>query len=116
MSIMRRLFGHHTGPRPEPTDEEVAAVDVEGMIATARERGDTRSDEEVVAALFEGAEVTADRHRDEAMRRKAAAASAATLKWLVGRVGEDEAARLLSETDGPVDEQGRTARGPGRRR
>jgi len=111
VSIMRRLFGHHRGPRPEPTPEEVAAVDVGGMIATARERGDTREDPEVVAGLLYGAEVTADRHPDEDLRRRAAAASVAALDWLVDRVGEHEAARLLSESDGPVDEQGRTARG-----
>ncbi len=112
MRFLERLLGHRRHPRVEPTAEDVARVDVEGMIATARERGDRRTDPEVVAALLVGAEMTADRHHDEDLRRRAAAAGYATRDWLVERVGEDEAARLLSVSEGPVDEQGRTARGP----
>lgn len=111
MSFLERLLGHRRHPRPEPSPQDVAAIDIPGMIATARERGDTRDDPEVVAALLLGAETTADRHPDEDMRRRAAAAGFATRDWLVARVGEDEAARLLSASEGPVDPQGRTARG-----
>lgn len=111
MRLLARLFGGRRHPRPQPTPEEVAAVDVAGMLATARERGDRRSDPEAVAALVIGADVTAERHPDEALRRRAAAAYEATLDWLVARVGPDETARLLSASDGPVDAAGRTARG-----
>jgi len=110
VEVLRRLFGPRRHPRPQPSREDVARVDLAGMLATARERGDDRTDPEVMAALFVGADLTADRHRDEDVRRRAAAAAVAALEWLVARVGEDEAARLLSTSEGPVDEQGRTAR------
>ncbi len=107
MSIVGRLLGRRRHPRPEPTAEDVAAIDVGRMIATARERGDRRSDAEVVAALVLGADFTADRHGDAEMRLRAAAAFEACRAWLVEQVGEDEGARLLVESEGPVDEQGR---------
>lgn len=110
MRLLERLFGTRSHPRHEPSPEEVAAVDLRGMIATARERGDERTEPEVVAALLVGADLTASRHPDEALRRKAAAAFEATRAWLVEHVGEDEAARLLAESRGPVDAQGRPAR------
>lgn len=111
MRILGRLFGHRRHPVPEPTADDVARVDVDGMIGTARDRGDRRTDPEVVAALIVGAEITAERHHDEDLRRRAAAASLAARDWLVARVGEDEAAQLLSVSEGPVDEAGRTVRG-----
>lgn len=111
VSVLSRIFGHQRHRRPQPAPEDVARVDIDRMIGTARQRGDRRTDAEVVAALLVGADVTADRHRDEDLRRRAAAAVVAARDWLVERVGEDEAARLLSESEGPVDEQGRTARG-----
>ena len=80
------------------------------MIATARERGDPRTDPEVVAALMLGADLTAGRHGDEDMRLRGASAFEACRLWLVGRVGEDEAARLLAESEGPVDKRGRMSR------
>jgi glutamyl-tRNA reductase len=106
MSIIGRLFGarrHHT---PEPTAEDVAAVDLDRMVSVARERGDRREEAEVVASLIVGAEVTAERHPDDALRSRAAAASVAATRWLVARVGEEEAARLVAASQGPVDEQG----------
>jgi len=113
VSLLARFFGTRRHPVPVPTPEEVAAVDVEGMIAIARERGDRRSDEEVVAALLLGAEFTASRHRDESLRVRASAAATALTRWLAARVGEDEAARLLSVSEGAVDEAGRYQRPPG---
>ena len=80
------------------------------MIATARDRGDKRTEPEVVAALMLGADLTADRHRDEDMRLRGAAAFEACRRWLVARVGEAEAARLLTQSAGPVDKQGRPSR------
>lgn len=80
------------------------------MVATARERGDGRNEPEVVAALLVGAEFTADRHPDAELRRRASAAAIAVRDRLVELVGEEEAVRLLSDSDGPVDEQGRTQR------
>lgn len=80
------------------------------MIATARERGDRRSEPEVVASLIVGAELTAERHHDEDLRRRAAAAAVATRDRLVAAVGEDEAVRLFASSEGPVDEQGRPRR------
>ena len=85
-------------------------MDVSRMIVTARERGDRRMDPEVVAALMLGADLTADRHRDPDMRLRGAAAFEVCRRWLVEHVGEEEAARLLTESEGPVDEQGRMAR------
>ena len=111
MSFLERLFGARRRSRPEPSPEDVARVDLDAMIATARERGDTRSDAEVVAALLVGAEVTAERHADDDVRLRAAAAGVAARDWLVSHVGEEEAAGLLSTSEGPVGEDGRTARG-----
>ena len=110
MSILRRVLGRRSYERPEPGPQDIADVDVAKMIATARERGDERTDPEVVAALMLGADLTADRHRDDDMRLRAAAAFEACRRWLVGRVGEDESARLLTESEGPVDKQGRPSR------
>jgi hypothetical protein len=106
MSAFGRLFGarrHHT---PDPTPEEVATVDLDGMVAVARERGDARGEAEVVASLIVGAEFTAERHPDGALRSRAAAASVAATRWLVSRVGRDRAAQMVAESAGPVDEQG----------
>jgi hypothetical protein len=112
VSRFSRIFGARRHVTPQPTDEEVAAVDVPRMLDTARARGDRRSDDEIAAALLLGADLTAERHPDEAIRRRAAAASVATRDWLVGRVGEDEAARLVSTSLGPVGEDGTTAKRP----
>jgi hypothetical protein len=106
-SFLSRVFGGRRFVTPQPTDEQVAAVDVPRMIAQARARGDRRSDDEVAASLLLGADVTAERHPDPVLRQRAAAASVATRDWLVERVGEDEAARLLSVSSGPVAEDGR---------
>ena len=89
----------------------MAAIDVDRMIATARERGDRRPEEEVLAALLLGAEVSADRHPDAGVRLRASAAAIAVRDRLVAAAGEERAVTLLSESDGPVDEQGRTRRG-----
>jgi hypothetical protein len=110
--IVSRIFGARRHPRPEPTAGEVAAVDVERMVEQARARGDVRSDEEVLAALLLGADITAERHPDPELRRRAAAASLATRDRLVERVGEDEAARLLADSAGPVAEDGTLGRRP----
>ncbi|WCB93428.1 hypothetical protein DSM104299_02141 [Baekduia alba] len=109
-----RIFGARRHVTPEPSAEEVAAVDVPRMLDLARERGDRRSDDEMAAALLMGADLTAQRPRDPELRGRAAAASVATRDWLVARVGEDEAARLLSASLGPIGEDGtlpRAARG-----
>ncbi|QEC49513.1 hypothetical protein FSW04_19365 [Baekduia soli] len=115
MSALSRLFGARRHETPQPTDAQVAAVDVPGMLALARERGDTRGDDEVAAALLVGADLTAVRHPDADLRQRAAAASVATRDWLVARVGEEEAARLLSVSLGPVGEDGSTPRRSRRR-
>ena len=81
---------------PRPTGEQVAAVDVPGMLELARARGDRRPDDEIAAALLMGADLTAERHSDPEVRHRAAAASVATREWLVARVGHTETARLLS--------------------
>jgi hypothetical protein len=112
VSLLRRVFGSRRYERPEPGPQDIARVDVPRMIATARERGDRRTDPEVVAALMLGADLTAERHRDSDMRLRGAAAFEACRRWLVEHVGEDEAARLLTESEGPVDEQGRMVRPP----
>jgi hypothetical protein len=112
VSLLRRVFGSRRYERPEPGPQDIARVDVPRMIATARERGDRRTDPEVVAALVLGADLTAERHRDSDMRLRGAAAFEACRRWLVEHVGEDEAARLLTESEGPVDEQGRMVRPP----
>jgi hypothetical protein len=110
VSVLSRVFGPRRHAVPQPTDEQVAAVDVSAMLTLARARGDRRSDDEIAAALIVGADLTAERHPDADLRGRAAAASVATRDWLVGRVGEHEAARLLSTSLGPVGEDGSTAR------
>jgi hypothetical protein len=107
-----RIFGARRHVTPQPTDAEVAAVDVPRMLDVARERGDRRPDDEIAAALLMGADLTAERHPDAELRRRAAAASVATRDWLVGRVGEDEAVRLLSASLGPIGEDGTMPRAP----
>jgi hypothetical protein len=76
------------------------------MLDLARDRGDRRPDNEIAAALLMGADLTAERHRDEELRARAAAAAVATRDWLVARVGEDEAVRLLAASLGPIGEDG----------
>jgi hypothetical protein len=110
VSILARIFGARRHVTPQPTDEQVAAVDVPRMLDLARARGDRRPDDEIAAALLVGADLTAERHHDPELRQRAAAASVATRDWLVARVGEDEAARLLSTSLGPVGEDGSTPR------
>jgi hypothetical protein len=110
MSIVSRIFGARRYATARPTDEQVAAVDVPRMLDQARARGDDRSDDEIAAALLMGADLTAERHPDRELRQRAAAASVATRDWLVARVGEDETARLLSVSLGPVGEDGTVAR------
>jgi hypothetical protein len=113
VSILSRIFGARRYATARPTNEQVAAVAVPRMLDQARARGDDRSDNEVAAALLIGADLTAERHPDHELRQRAAAASVATRDWLVARVGEDETARLLSVSLGPVGEDGtlpRTAR------
>lgn len=112
MGMIARIFGRRRFERPEPSAEDIARVDITRMIATARERGDHRTEPEVVAALILGAGLTADRHHDPDMRLRGAAAFEALRRWLVGYVGEDAAARLLCESRGPIDEQGRMRRPP----
>ena len=112
MSIVGRVFGRRRYERPQPGPEDIARVDITKMISVARERGDQRTEPEVVAALMLGAGLTADRHHDPDMRLRGAAAFEACRRWLVGYVGEDGAARLLSESLGPIDEQGRVRRPP----
>jgi hypothetical protein len=111
LGLLGRVFGARRYETPKPTDDEVAAVDVWRMLDQARARGDQRSDDEIAAALLMGADLTAERHPDADMRRRAAAASVATRDWLVARVGGDETARLLAESLGPIGEDGTTARG-----
>ena len=113
---MSRVFGARRFPRPQPTDADVAAVDVPRMIEQARARGDNRSDDEILAALLMGADLTAERHPDPELRQRAAAASVAIRDRLIDRVGEDDAIRLLSATSGPIGEDGSTARRPRRDR
>jgi hypothetical protein len=108
--MLSRIFGARRHVVPQPTDDEVAAVDVPRMLELARARGDRRPDDEIAAALLLGADVTAERHSDPEMRQRAAAASVATRVWLVDRVGEEEAVRLLSTSLGPIGEDGSTAR------
>jgi hypothetical protein len=110
VSILSRVFGARRHVRSQPTDHQVAAVDVPRMLDLARARGDRRSDNEIAAALLLGADLTAERHPDPEVRLRAAAASEATRTWLAARVGDDEAARLLSASLGPVGEDGSTAR------
>ena len=116
MSFLARVFGARRYATARPTEAQVADVDVPAMLDRARGRGDRRSDNEIAAALLLGADLTAERHPDAELRQRAAAASVATRDWLVGRVGEDETARLLSVSLGPVGEDGTTARSPRRGR
>jgi hypothetical protein len=116
LSLLGRVFGARRYATPKPSDEDVAAVDLPRMLDQARARGDERSDDEIAAALLLGADLTAERHRDPDLRRRAAAASVATRDWLVARVGEDETARLLADSLGPIGEDGTTARGSRRGR
>ena len=110
MSLIGRLFGPRRLERPTPSPADVAAVDVDRMIATARERGDRRDEPEVLAALLVGAELTADRHHDAGLRLRAAAAALAVRDRLVAQVGEEAAVRLFTASEGPVDEEGRARR------
>ncbi len=110
MSLLSRVFGARRYATARPTDEQVAGVDVPRMLDRARARGDRRPDNEIAAALLMGADLTAQRHPDSELRQRAAAASVATRDWLVSRVGEDETARLLADSLGPVGEDGTTAR------
>jgi hypothetical protein len=110
MNLIGRLFGPRQHPRPEPSAEDVAAVDVDRMVATARERGDGRDEDEVLAGLLVGADFTAQRHKDESMRLRAAAAGEAVRNRLVARVGEERAAELFIDSAGPVGEDGRPRR------
>ena len=106
MSVLSRVFRTRRYVTPQPTDEQVAAVDVSRMLDQARTRGDRRSDDEIAAALLVGADLTAERHPDPELRRRAAAAAVATRDWLVARVGEDETARLASVSLGPIGADG----------
>jgi hypothetical protein len=106
VNLLARVFGARRYATARPTDVQVAAVDVTRMLEQARARGDRRSDDEIAAALLVGADLTAERHSDPELRRRAAAASVATRDWLVARVGEDETARLVSVSLGPVGEDG----------
>lgn len=106
MSLLSRVFGARHYVTARPRDEQVAAVDVPRMLDQARARGDSRSDNEIAAALLVGADLTAERHPDPELRQRAAAAAVATRDWLVTRVGEDETARLLSVSLGPIGEDG----------
>jgi hypothetical protein len=106
MSLISRVFGTRRYDTARPTDEQVAEIDVPRMLDQARARGDRRSDDEIAAALLVGADLTAQRHPDPDLRQRAAAAAVATRDWLVARVGEDETARLVSVSLGPVGEDG----------
>lgn len=110
MNLLSRLLGPRSHPRADATPADVARVDVDRMIETARGRGDRRSEPEVIAALLVGAEFTAERHHDPDLRLRAAAAAVAVRDRLVAQVGQEEAVRLFSTSDGPVDDQGRARR------
>lgn len=105
MNLLKVVFGRRRFERPEPGPEDLERVDLTRMIAIARERGDTRTEPEVVAALMLGAGMTADRHGDAELRVRGAGAFEVCRRWLVGYVGEDRAAHLLSKSLGPIDEQ-----------
>src|SRR3954453_10287164 len=62
--IVSRIFGARRHVRAQPSDAEVAAVDVTRMMDQARARGDARCDDEILAALLVGADLTAERHPD----------------------------------------------------
>ena len=68
MSVLSRVFRTRRYVTPQPTDEQVAAVDVSRMLDQARTRGDRRSDDEIAAALLVGADLTAERHPDPEAR------------------------------------------------
>jgi hypothetical protein len=106
MSLISRVFGTRRYDTARPTDAQVAQIDVPRMLDQARARGDRRSDDEIAAALLVGADLTAQRHPNPDLRQRAAAAAVATRDWLVARVGEDETARLVSVSLGPVGEDG----------
>jgi hypothetical protein len=110
LGLLARVFGARRYATAQPTEEQVAAVDVPRMLDQARARGDRRPDNEIAAALLMGADLTAQRHPDPELRQRAAAAAIATRDWLVSRVGEDETARLLSDSLGPIGEDGTTPR------
>lgn len=110
MNLISRLFGPKQHARREPTAADVAAVDVDQMVLTARERGDARGEPEVLAALLVGAEMAAERHHDAAIRLRASAASVAVRDRLVGLVGEERAVELFVASEGPVGEDGRPRR------
>ena len=110
MNLIGRLFGPRQHERPEPGAADVAAVDVERMVATARERGDARAEDEVLAALLVGADMAAQRHPDADLRLKAAAAAVALRDRLVARAGEERAVELFVTSAGPVGEDGRPRR------
>jgi hypothetical protein len=117
VSLLSRLFGaRRRYSRYEPTAEQIAAVDVPAMLQQARDRGDSRRDNEIAAALLLGADLTAERHPDPDLRDRAAAASVATRQWLVSRVDEEEVERLLAASLGPVGEDGTLPRQPRQRR
>lgn len=110
MNLLSRLFGPRRHERPEPSAADVAAVDVDRMLATARERGDQRGEPEALAALLVGADMAAQRHHDPDMRLRAAAASVAVRDRLVGQVGEERAVELFVASAGPIGEDGKTRR------
>jgi hypothetical protein len=112
VSLIGRIFGRRRYARTNPTPEQVAAVDVPAMLEQAKERGDQRRDNEIAAALLVGADLMAERHPDPDLRERAAAASIATREWLLARVDEDEVARLVSTSQGPIGEDGTLARRP----
>lgn len=112
MNLLAQLFGsrrRHDVPTPSAAD--VAAVDVPRMLDRARDRGDRRTDDEIAASLVVGADLTAERHPDADLRRRAAAAAVATRNWLTARVGEEEAIRLVHTSLGPIGENGELPRG-----
>jgi len=115
MHIVSRIFGARKYEKTEPGEEAVAAVDVERMIEQARSRGDERSEDEVIASLLKGAQLTAERHPDPQLRRRAGAAEKALRDRLVDHVGEEQTARLVRRSAGPIGEDGTTARRPRRR-
>lgn len=117
MNLLAQLFGarrRHDVPTPSAAD--VAAVDVPRMLDQARDRGDRRSDDEIAASLLVGADLTAERHPDADLRRRAAAAAVATRNWLTARVGEEETLRLAHDSVGPIAEDGTLPRGRARAR
>ena len=115
MHIVSRIFGARRHPRAQPSDDEVAAVDLTRMLDRARERGDERPENEALAGLLVGADLTAERHPDPELRKRAAAAATALRNELTDRVGEVEVARLVARSAGPIGDDGTTARRARRR-